>query len=133
MPCDTGTCVETRRNQRFQPGDRLLVGTRSGNRVEAPGDDLLARLQRGDLLLLRRRLDPKQRRRGAGQRLGLGLQAQCAHDLRNAAARDAMEEIAHLREHQPRGEPGNDRGSRDRRKSKEQFCPDSEPATCCHR
>ena len=81
------------------------------------------------LLPLRLRLGRKQRRRGAGQRLGFGLQSQRLDDLGNVAAGDAVEEIAHLREHQPGGGAGDDGGSRYRRKGEEQLGPDSELAT----
>ena len=49
-------------------------------------------------------------------------------DFRNVAAGDPVEEIANLREHQPGGGAGDNRGSRYRSKGKEELGPDSELA-----
>ena len=119
-----------RRDQLLQPIDRFAIGLGAGDLVEPLRDALLPRLQRGHFLLpLRLRFRRQQRRRGAGQRLGVRLQSQRLDDLRNVATGDPVEEIANLREHQPGGGAGDDRGSRYRSESEEELGPDSELAS----
>ncbi len=119
-----------RRNQLLQPIDRFTIGLGAGDLVEPLRDAVLTRLQRGHFLLpLRLRFRRQQGRRGAGQRLGVGLQAQRLDDFRNVATGDTMEEIANLREHQPGGGAGDDGGSRYRGESEEKLGPDAEFAS----
>ncbi len=114
-------------DQLLQPVDRDPIGLGAGDVVEPLGNAVLPRLQRRHFLLPRRlRLRRQQRRRRAGQRLRIGLQPERLDDLRNVAAGDAVEEIAHLREHQPSRRAGDHGGSRYRRKGEEQLGLDSE-------
>ena len=118
-----------RRDQLLETIDRVAIGLGVGDAVEPFRNSLLPGLERGHFLLpLGLRFRRQQGRRGTGQRLGVRLQSQRLDDFRNVAAGDPVEKIANLREHQPGGGAGDNRGSRYRSESEEELGPDSELA-----